>query len=70
MPYIFRYISDRSQHNDVTICGSGEREQQIYSSEGHSVDVQIITEDHQPGDNKIKRDNFMLEYQGELYTNQ
>ena len=65
--YIFKllvhdsYISETLHPTNVSICGSGEREQQIYSSAGYTVDVWIIMDTPDTSDTGY----FLLKYEGE-----
>ena len=52
-----RYITDKMFNNNKTICQSNKREEHVMSSNGHVVEIQIVTKDELKG-------QFLFKYEG------
>ena len=56
--YNYRYITDRVFNNNVTICQAQTREKHMFTSNGHVIDILVITPVADPGN------GFILNYGG------
>ena len=54
----FRYVTDQVFKNNITICEAGAREKHVFTSNGHIVDIQIVTP------STITEKRFFLKYEG------